>query len=106
MMSDILTSIVETLDVLEVFDRSTGKTPFMFLDGHGSRLGHSFLNYINNPLHPWSACIGVPYGTSLWQVGDSKQQNGSYKMALARIKKEIIDKKTERLMPRLTIKTQ
>ena len=65
MTSDILTLIVETLGVLEVFDRSTGKTPFMLLDGHGSRLGLSFLNYINDPLHPWVACIDVPYGTSL-----------------------------------------
>ena len=86
MTSDILTSIVETLDVLKVFDRSTGKTPFIILDGHGSRLGLSFLNYINNSLYPWAACIGVPYGTSLWQVGDPKQQNGSYKTALAQIK--------------------
>ena len=91
MTSDILTTIVKTLDELDIFDRSTGKNPFMLLDGHGSRLGLPFLSYINNPLHLWFACIGVPYGTSLWQVGDSKQQNGSYKMALSRIKKEIID---------------
>ena len=55
MTSDIPTSIVETRDVLEVFDRSTGKSLFMLLDGHGSRLGLSFLNYINDPLHPWAA---------------------------------------------------
>ena len=66
MTSDILTSIVETLDVLEVFDRSKGKTPFILLDGHGSRLRLSFLDYINDPLYPWAACIGVPYGISLW----------------------------------------
>jgi hypothetical protein len=38
-------------------------------------------------------CIGVPYGTSYWQVGDSREQNGCFKMALAKAKREIVDKK-------------
>jgi hypothetical protein len=27
-------------------------------------------------------CIGVPYGTHIWQVGDASQLNGAFKMAL------------------------
>ena len=38
-----------------------------------------------------TVCIGVPYGTAIWQVADSKEQNGSYKIALARAKKELLD---------------
>jgi hypothetical protein len=38
-------------------------------------------------------CIGVPYGASYWQVADSSEQNGSYKMVLATAKKELVKKK-------------
>ena len=101
--SEILTDILRTLDAIEVFDRSTGITPVVLMDGHGSRLGLPFLNYVNDPTHPWCVDIGVPYGTSLWQVGDSPEQNGSYKMALARIKKKLIEWKQRKMIGRLTI---
>ena len=81
MTSEILKNIVKTLDTLEIFDRFTGITPLLLLDGHGSRMELPFPQYINDPLHLWRALIGVPYGTSLWQVGDSAEQNGAYKMA-------------------------
>jgi hypothetical protein len=29
---------------------------------------------------PWTCCIGVPYGTSVWQLGDSAEQNGTFKI--------------------------
>ena len=103
MTTEILTRILETLDYLEVFDRSTGINPYLMLDGHGSRMGLLFLRYINNPAHLWIACIGVPYGTSLWQVGDSAEQNGTYKGGLTTMKKKIIAHKTKLMMPRLTI---
>ena len=38
-------------------------------------------------------CISVPYGTSLWQVGNSKQQKRSYKIVRAREKKKFLDRK-------------
>ena len=65
MTSEILTTIVKTLDILQVLDRSSGINPFILLDGHGSRLGLPFLRYINSTGNIWFACIGVPYGTSL-----------------------------------------
>ena len=50
--------------------------------------------------HAWSVCIGVPYGTALWQVGDSSEQNGSYKIALAKAKEELIKiKKRKHMKP-------
>jgi len=82
------------MDSLNLFPRTEdGVKPFLLLDGHGSRLELPFLKYINDPLHEWVVCIGVPYGTSYWQVGDSAEQNGSYKMALAKSKRELVMKK-------------
>ena len=39
--------------------------PFLLFDGHQSRLGLTFLQYINTPSDYWVVCIGVPYGTAL-----------------------------------------
>jgi hypothetical protein len=41
----------------------------------------------------WKACIGVPYGTSYWQVGDSTEQNGCFKMALTKHKRDLLAQK-------------
>ena len=43
--------------------------------------------------HLWMVSIGVPYGTSLWQVGDSYQQNGHFKIALADYNKRLMNKR-------------
>jgi len=69
--------------------------PFFLLDGHQSRIELPFLEYVNHPDHPWCACIGVPYGTDLWQVGDSEEQNGSFNMASTQAKMDIISKKEQ-----------
>ena len=82
--ADLLVSMLKVIDKTEVFDRTDGIAPFLLLDGHGSRVQLTFLEYINNPANPWSVCIGVPYGTLYWQVGDSSQQNGSFKMKLVK----------------------
>jgi hypothetical protein len=66
---------------------------FLLLDGHGSRFELPFQEYITNKSHEWKVCIGVPYGTSYWQVGVSTEQNGCFKMALAKAKHGIGDKK-------------
>jgi len=44
----ILTDMLCYLDSLEIFDRSTGLSPFLILDGHGSRFEFEFLEYINS----------------------------------------------------------
>ena len=70
------------------------------LDGHGSRLELPFLKYTNKKEtgHEWVCYIGVPYGASLWQVGDSLEQNGCYKMACAKFKRLLMAKKQEKIM--------
>ena len=50
-----------------------------------------FIKYINNPNTRWSVCIGVPYGTTLWQVGDSLEQNGAFKMNMSITKRDLFN---------------
>ena len=89
----ILKDMLAYLDSLDIFDRSTGLNPFLILDGHGSRFEFDFLEYINKAEHKWNVNIGLPYGTSYWQVGDSTEQNGCFKMALTKRKEVLVTKK-------------
>lgn len=88
----ILVDIFKTLDHYEVFHdaRKQGKTPLVMLDGHDSRFRLPFVQYINNENTKYCVTIGVPYGTSYWQVGDSVEQNGCFKMATYRAKDQIL----------------
>jgi hypothetical protein len=54
-----------------------------------------FLEYINTPAHEWNVCIGVPYATHLWQVADSSQINGKFKIEIAKEKCEYMQHKTK-----------
>jgi hypothetical protein len=80
--SELLAAMLEGMDQCNWFDRSEGKTPFLLLDWHQSRFQLPFLCYINNEAHLWMVCLGDPYGTHIWQVGDSSEQNGCFKMDL------------------------
>ena len=72
----------------------------MLVDGHESRMAHDFLEYINHPDHKWSVNLGVPYCTNLWQTGDSEEeQNGSFKQAWYKAKRELIQFKTALNLP-------
>jgi len=93
--TQILVEALTTLDSYQLFHRTDAVKPFLMLDGHGSRLELPFLQYINTPRDHWVVCIGVPYGTALWQVGDSKEQNGSFNIAMYRAKKDLLEKKDE-----------
>ena len=94
--SQILADVLKWLDDRNVFPRDDNSpTPFLLLDGHGSRLEIPFLQYINDPKHKWVVCIGCPNGTSLWQVGDSAEQNGCFKMYCSEMKKKITSKRIE-----------
>ena len=75
MTSDILIEMLQAIDTLDLFPRLDGVKPFLLFDGHGSWLQLPFLQYINNPRDYWVVCIGVPYGTALLKVGNSKEQN-------------------------------
>ena len=91
--SEILRDALASIDYYNVMDRSSGRVPFLLLDGHGSRFELPLLEYISNANHKWMVCIGDPYGTSLWQVADSKEQNGSFKIAMSMVKSEILKKR-------------
>jgi len=95
----LLTSMLSYIDTKEVFNRSTGLNPFLLLDGHGSRFDLEFLEYINSEETKWHVNIGLPYGTSYWQVGDSTEQNGCFKMALSKAKQELVTKKNDAGLP-------
>jgi hypothetical protein len=89
----MLADMLRMLDTLKVFDRSTGKLPFLLLDGHYSRIEKPFFDYICDEQHKWTVCIGVPYGTHLWQVADAKEMNGIFSAAVTKAKKELYNAK-------------
>jgi hypothetical protein len=103
--SELLISFLKHMDELDLFPRDDGIKPLFLLDGHGSRFELPFLQYVNNPEHEWVVCIGVPYGTLYWQVADSSEQIGSYKMALTTAKKESVKKKQRACFQNARIKT-
>ena len=92
---EILTDILKTIDSHGVFEkeRQAGIKPFLLLDGHQSRFSVPFLEYITDPDHLWKVCIGVPYGTAIWQIGDSVEQNGRYKIGSTMIKQCLLRKR-------------
>lgn len=75
----ILTDILRTLDELDCYEEDwhNGFNPILLLDAHGSMAELNFLEYINSRNNIWIVCIGVLYGTSLWQVGISAPMNVS-----------------------------
>ena len=93
MSSTILKEFFETIDHFKLLPRTPGVIPFAMLDGHGSRLELPFLKYINDSTTEWCVCLGVPYGTAYWQVGDSKEQNGSFNMVMIDAKRKLLDLK-------------
>ena len=92
--SEILKHAFERLDNLDVFPRTPQLNPFALFDAHDSRLQLPFLRYINDPSHKWTFCIGLPNGTHKWQVGDSEQQNGTWKVEWVREKSKLVLFKT------------
>ena len=91
----ILTNALKLMDNLDLFPREEGRIPFLLLDAHGSRFSQEFVRYINDPAHRWCVCIGVPYGTSLWQVADSEEQNGTFTIVFADAKQDLLKRKWE-----------
>jgi hypothetical protein len=88
--SELLKSMLERMDSLNLFPRAEGgPLPFLLLDGHGSRFQLPFMRDIGDTKHKWKVCIGVPNGTAHSQVGDSAEQNGSWKMATTLEKRKL-----------------
>ncbi len=72
---------------------------------HDSWLQVPFLKYVNDDSHKWKVCIGLPNGTGKWQVGDSSQQNGQYKVEMTREKSNLVLFKTRIGTERVTDKS-
>jgi hypothetical protein len=94
--SELLVEMMRVIEDSGAFPRSPELgVPFMLLDGHHSRTRLPFLNWINDPEHPWKVCIGVPYATHIWQPADSSELNGSFKSALTKVKRQYLRFKPE-----------
>jgi hypothetical protein len=101
-MSKILRDELRKIDTILTFDR-TGATPFLLLDGHGSCFQLPSLDYITAEETKGMVCIGVPYGTHVWQVGDSSEQNGAFKMDITVAEQNILEKKMNMQFERANI---
>ena len=91
----ILIDLLKTMDGLNIFPCDQGIQPVLIVDGHKTRLHYKFLQYINQPEHKWHVCLGVPYATSYWQVGDSHEQNGNFKSNWYRAKRHLMTYKND-----------
>jgi hypothetical protein len=78
--------MLQYIDSFNVYNCSEGTKPLLLLDGHHLQMELEFLEYINQPANKWHVCIGVPCGTHLWQVADSSQVNGRFKIEIAKEK--------------------
>ena len=97
---DILVEILTYFDQIDLFPRVPGgPIPFLVVDGHQSRLYPKFVEYINDHDHRWKVCLGVPYATTLWQVGDASEQNGMVKLEWYREKAKLLVWKYEHNLP-------
>jgi hypothetical protein len=77
-----------------------GPIPLLIIDEHQRCLAPVFVEYITNKNHTWKVCLGVPYATSLWQVGDTSEQNGMVNLEWYREKRELLSWKYFNDLPR------
>lgn len=60
------------------------KTHIFILDGHHSHMDVEILAYVNETAHECFVCLGVPYSKHTWQLVDSSQINGVFKIQSAK----------------------
>lgn len=92
---EILVDILRYLDAKNIFPRTVlpdGRTltPTLQVDAHCSRFALEFMRYVLSPDHRWDVRFGLPNGTHCTQVGDSNEQNGSFKIAVYKEKQNRI----------------
>ena len=103
---DILVEILKYFDKIDLFPRVPGgPIPMLIVDGHQSRLDPKFIDYINDDGHVWKVCLGVPYATVLWQVGDASEQNGKFKVEWYKVKEDIMKWKFDHGLPQVLLAT-
>jgi hypothetical protein len=98
---EIMVEILTYFDSIDLFPRVPGGTiPMLIVDRHQSHLAPVFVEYINDKNNTWKVCLGVPYATTLWQVGDASEQNGMVKLEWYREKRELLTWKYSSNLPR------
>jgi hypothetical protein len=98
--SFLMAAMLNRIDDLGVFPRDKIlPDPFLLLDGHSSRFNLSFLELVNDKKHHRWTCVGTPYGTNKWQLGDSEQQNGTFNIEMSKDKKERLADKVKNRFP-------
>jgi hypothetical protein len=97
--SHLLTNMLQRMDDVKLFNRSDGINPFLLYDGHGSQFEEPILEYTLEFNRPWECCIGVPYGTSVWQVGGSVEQNETFKIESKKVKVDTVTRKIRLGLP-------
>jgi hypothetical protein len=100
---DSTNDIEITIDVPELAPAPCNTV--LLLDGHNSRFNLGFLEYINDPSTKWFVVLGLPYGTHVWQVGDSSEQNGSFNNAFYGACDILYDRKRKTGQPPTIVKT-
>ncbi len=89
--AEIQLKILEYFDAKEVFPRiPDGPILFLLVDGHNTYLDPLFINYISNESCWQKVYFGVSCVTSLWQVGDSAENNGTFKTKWYCLKDELL----------------
>ena len=86
-----VSQVLTYFDLIDLFPRVIGDPiPVFIVDGHQSRLDPAFIHYINDERHQWKVCFGVPYATTIWQVGDASELNGNFKVEWYREKANLL----------------
>ena len=98
MTSEVLKNIFQKMDDLGIDERGFDEDdnpfcPAYLIEGHISRMGEDFLQYVNDAATRWEGNLGAPYGTDIWQYHDDTRMNGSFKMELGQEKSKFILKK-------------
>ena len=94
-----LTDVLRHLEDFKLYDNDKKTLLFLCCWLMGMLvIWYSFLKFICGENHKWTVVFGVTYETSLWQVGDSTYQNGTYKIHPVKAKHEIITHGIEHLI--------
>jgi hypothetical protein len=71
----------------------------LIIDRHEWWLDPKFVTCINDPRHLWKVCLGDPYATNYWQVWDSAEQSGVFKVLWYAEKEKVVKYKSDRRIP-------
>ena len=98
---EILVQVLTYFDLIDLLPRVIGGPILVLIvDGPQSRLNPAFIDYINDERHQWKVCFGVPYVTTIWQVGDASELNGNFKVEWYREKANLLVWKYAKTLPR------